>query len=144
MILSKGQKVYQAAINVVLILVALIMILPLLLLFMSSITEENTLVVNGYSLFPEKFSLYAYEYIISNCATLMRAYGISILVTVAGTAGCLLLSTLMAFPLSLKNLPGRRTLSFFVFFTMLFSGGLVPAYIMWTSWFGIRNTLCAR
>ena len=96
MILSKGQKVYQAAINVVLILVALIMILPLLLLFMSSITEENTLVVNGYSLFPEKFSLYAYEYIISNSATLMRAYGISILVTVAGTAGCLLLSTLMA------------------------------------------------
>ena len=144
MILSKGQKVYQAAINVVLILVALIMILPLLLLFMSSITEENTLVVNGYSLFPEKFSLYAYEYIISNSATLMRAYGISILVTVAGTAGCLLLSTLMAFPLSLKNLPGRRTLSFFVFFTMLFSGGLVPAYIMWTSWFAIRNTLCAR
>ena len=143
MILSKGQKVYQAAINVVLILVALIMILPLLLLFMSSITEENTLVVNGYSLFPEKFSLYAYEYIISNSATLMRAYGISILVTVAGTAGCLLLSTLMAFPLSLKNLPGRRTLSFFVFFTMLFSGGLVPAYIMWTSWFGIRNTLWA-
>lgn len=143
MILSKGQKVYQIVINVILVLVTLTMILPLLLLFMSSITDENTLVVNGYSLFPEKFSLYAYEYIISNSATLMRAYGISIVVTIIGTTGCLLLSTLMAFPLSLKNLPGRRFLSFFVFFTMLFSGGLVPSYIMWTSWFGIRNTLAA-
>lgn len=143
MILSKGQKAYQIVINVILMLVALVMILPLLLLFMSSITEENTLVVNGYSLFPEKFSLYAYEYIISNSATLLRAYGISIIVTVVGTAGCLLLSTLMAFPLSLRNLPARRVLSFFVFFTMLFSGGLVPSYIMWTSWFHIRNTLWA-
>ena len=99
MILSKGQKVYQIVINVILVLVTLTMILPLLLLFMSSITDENTLVVNGYSLFPEKFSLYAYEYIISNSATLMRAYGISIVVTVIGTTGCLLLSSLMAFPL---------------------------------------------
>ena len=119
MILSKGQKVYQVIINVILVLVTLTMILPLLLLFMSSITDENTLVVNGYSLFPEKFSLYAYEYIISNSATLMRAYGISIVVTVIGTTGCLLLSTLMAFPLSLKNLPGRRFLSFFVLVIVL-------------------------
>ena len=143
MILSKGQKTYQVIINIVLILVSLIMILPLLLLLMSSITEENTLVVNGYSLFPQKFSLYAYEYIISNSTTLLRAYGISIFATVVGTAGCLLLSTLMAFPLSLRDLPGRGLISFFVFFTMLFSGGLVPSYIMWTTWFGIRNTLWA-
>ncbi|WP_322169148.1 carbohydrate ABC transporter permease [Acutalibacter caecimuris] len=143
MILSKGQKAYQVIINIILILVALVMILPLLLLFMSSITEENTLIVNGYSLFPERFSLYAYEYIASNSATLLRAYGISLFSTVVGTSACLLLSTLMAFPLSLKNLPGHRFLSFFVFFTMLFSGGLVPSYIMWTSWFGIRDTLWA-
>lgn len=143
MIVTKGRKAYQISIHAVLILVTLIMVLPLLLLFMSSITDENTLVANGYSFFPQKFSLSAYQYIMTNSATVFRAYGITILVTVLGTTGNLLLASLMAFPLSLKELPGRRIFSFYVFFTMLFSGGLVPSYIMWTSTFGIKNTLWA-
>ncbi len=143
MIMSKGRKTYQVAINIVLVLVALCMILPLVLLFMSSITEENTLVVNGYSFFPEKFSLGAYQYIMQNSATVFRAYGITILVTLVGTAGSLILASLMAFPLSLKDLPGRKVLSFYVFFTMLFSGGLVPSYIMWTTTFHVKNTIWA-
>ena len=130
-------------INIVLIGVTLITVLPMVLLFMSSITEDNTLVVNGYSFFPEKFSLGAYRYILQNASTIFRAYGITILVTVIGTALSLLLTTLMAFPLSLKDIPGRRALNFYVFFTMLFSGGLVPSYIMWTNTFHIKNTLLA-
>lgn len=143
MIMSKGRKAYQVVINIILLLVSLCMILPLLLLFMSSITEENTLVVNGYSFFPAQFSAGAYEYILQNAATVFRAYGITVLVTVIGTAGSIILSSLMAFPLSLKELPGRRVITFYVFFTMLFSGGLVPSYIMWTTVFGIRNSLWA-
>lgn len=143
MIRTKGQTAYQTMINIVLIGVTLITVLPMVLLFMSSITEDNTLVVNGYSFFPEKFSLGAYRYILQNASTIFRAYGITILVTVIGTALSLLLTTLMAFPLSLKNLPGRRALNFYVFFTMLFSGGLVPSYIMWTNTFHIKNTLLA-
>ncbi len=143
MIRTKGQTAYQTMINIVLIGVTLITVLPMVLLFMSSITEENTLVVNGYSFFPEKFSLGAYRYILQNASTIFRAYGITILVTVIGTALSLLLTTLMAFPLSLKDLPGRRALNFYVFFTMLFSGGLVPSYIMWTNTFHIKNTLLA-
>lgn len=143
MIMSKGRKTYQVVINIVLILVTLFMVLPLVLLFMSSITDENTLVANGYSFFPAKFSLSAYEYILTNSATVFRAYGITVIVTVIGTAGSLLLASLMAFPLSLKELPGRKVISFFVFFTMLFSGGLVPSYIMWTTTFGIKNTIWA-
>lgn len=143
MIMSKGRKAYQAVINIILLLVSLCMILPLLLLFMSSITEENTLVVNGYSFFPAQLSAGAYEYILQNAATVFRAYGITVLVTVIGTAGSIILSSLMAFPLSLKELPGRRVITFYVFFTMLFSGGLVPSYIMWTTVFGIRNSLWA-
>lgn len=143
MIMSKGRKAYQIAINILLFLVALCMILPLVLLFMSSITEENTLVVNGYSFFPAKFSTEAYQYILQNSATVFRAYGITIFVTIIGTAASIVLASLMAFPLSLKDLPGRRVITFYVFFTMLFSGGLVPSYIMWTTTFGIRNTLWA-
>jgi len=143
MVMSKGLKVYQVIINIILILVTLAMSLPLVLLFMSSITEESTLIVNGYSFFPEKLSLEAYEYIMQNATTVFRAYGITILVTVIGTLGNLLLTSMLAYPLSLKELPGRKVISFYVFFTMLFSGGLVPSYIMWTTKFGIKNTIWA-
>ena len=143
MIMSKGRRAYQIVINLILILVSLCMILPLVLLFMSSITDENILIANGYSFFPEKFSISAYQYIMQNSATVFRAYGITILVTIAGTSASIILASLMAYPLSLKDLPGRRIISFYVFFTMLFSGGLVPSYIMWTTTFGIRNTIWA-
>ena len=124
MVLSKGEKAYQVGINIVLIIVTLIMILPIVLLFMCSITDENTLINNGYSFFPAKF-------------------GLTIIVTVIGTAVTLVLTSLIAYPLSLKNLPGRPFFNFYVFFTMLFSGGLVPAYIMWTTIFNIKNTIFA-
>jgi len=142
MIMSGSRKAYQGSINFLLLIIAIAMILPMLLLIMSSITDESTLVVNGYSFFPAKFSLDAYRYILQNYNTILNAYSITVIVTLVGTITGLLLCTLVAFPLSLKDLPGRNILSFYVFFTMLFSGGLVPSYIMWTS-FGIRNTLYA-
>lgn len=143
MVLSKGEKAYQVGINIVLIIVTLIMILPIVLLFMCSITDENTLINNGYSFFPAKFGLTAYQYIWQNAGTVFRAYGLTIIVTVIGTAVTLVLTSLIAYPLSLKNLPGRPFFNFYVFFTMLFSGGLVPAYIMWTTIFNIKNTIFA-
>lgn len=143
MVMSRGQKIYQMLINIILMVVSLSMILPLVLLFMCSITDENTLIVNGYSFIPARLSISAYAYIMQNYATVFRAYGITILVTLIGTAGSLILTTMLAYPLSLKELPGRKILMFIVFFTMLFSGGLVPSYIMWTTWFHIKNTIWA-
>lgn len=143
MILSKGRRAYQLVINILLMLVTLVMVLPLLLLFISSITDENMLVANGYSYFPEQLSLDAYQYIMTNAASIFRAYGITVTVTAIGTLGNLLLVSLMAFPLSIRELPGRKFVSFYVFFTMLFSGGLVPSYIMWTTTFSIKNSIWA-
>ena len=141
MVQSKGRKVYQAVINIVLMLMTLCMVLPLVLLFMSSITEENTLVANGYSFFPQKFSGAAYGYLMQSGQKILTAYGISILVTLVGTAINVSLSALMAYPLSIRNLPGRKFMNFFVFFTMLFNGGLVPTYINYTNVFHIRDTI---
>lgn len=143
MVLSKSEKGYQIGINIFLIIITLIMVLPLVLLFICSITDENTLINNGYSYFPEKLGLGAYQYIWQNRGSIFRAYGITIVVTVVGTICHVLLAALLAYPLSLKNLPGRAFFNFYVFFTMLFSGGLVPAYIMWTTIFNIKNTLFA-
>lgn len=135
---------YQILANAVMIIWTLAIILPFILLFMSSITDENTLVANGYSFFPKKFSLASYSYIIKSGGQILKAYGVSIGVTVVGTLLNVLLSALMAYPLSVKNLPGRNVMMFFVFFTMLFNGGIVPSYIMWTGTFHIKDTIFAQ
>lgn len=85
----------------------------------------------------------AYTYLLKSGAKILRGYGITVFVTIAGTALGVLLTTLFAYPLSRKELPFRYGFSFFVFFTMLFNGGLVPAYMMWTQVFHIKNTIFA-
>lgn len=135
---------YQILSNAVMILWTLMIILPFLLLFMSSITDEKVLVSNGYSFLPKQFSLASYSYIIKSGTQIIRAYGVSILVTVLGTVINVALSALMAYPLAVKNLPGRRIMMFFVFFTMLFNGGIVPSYMMWSGTFHIKDTLFAQ
>ena len=134
---------FQILANVVMIIWTLLIILPFILLFMSSITDENILVANGYSFFPQKFSGAAYGYLMQSGQKILTAYGISILVTLVGTAINVSLSALMAYPLSIRNLPGRKFMNFFVFFTMLFNGGIVPSYLLWTS-LGVKDTFFAQ
>lgn len=141
---SKPFSKYQILANVVMIIWTLIIVLPFLLLFMSSITDENTLVANGYSFLPAKFSVASYAYIIKSGAKILRAYGVSILVTVIGTIINVVLSAMMAYPLAVKNLPGRRAMMFYVFFTMLFNGGIVPSYLMWSGTFHVTDTIFAQ
>lgn len=143
MIKSKKSKCYQLLINIVLIFVTLFIVLPFLLVFISSITDENVLIRNGYSFFPEQLSLYAYQYIIRQGDKILRAYGVTILVTIIGTVLNLTMSSLLAYPLSIKTLPHRRAITFFIFFTMLFNGGLVPTYLMYVNYFHIKNTMWA-
>ena len=143
MLKTKENMRYQVLCHVVLVFLTVFMVFPFVLLFMSSVTEENTLIMNGYSLFPEKFSLEAYRYIFQHGDKVFHAYGVTIFVTVVGTACNLLLTSMLAFGLSLKKLPFRRGLMFYVFFTMLFNGGLVPSYMMYTGTFHIKNTIFA-
>ena len=143
MVRSKSAKRFERLAHTVMILVTICIVLPFILLFMSSITSESALVRDGYSFFPKEFSIHAYKFIWDNAANVFRAYGITILVTVIGTSINVAMSALLAYPLSLKNLPGKRILNFYIFFTMLFNGGLVPTYLMYTGIFHINNTLLA-
>ncbi|HIS46948.1 MAG TPA: carbohydrate ABC transporter permease [Candidatus Scybalocola faecigallinarum] len=141
---DKPFSLYQIVSNAVMIIWTICIILPFLLLFMSSITSESVLVAEGYSFWPKVFSLESYAYIIKSGGQILRAYGVSILVTVVGTIVHVALAAMMAYPLAVKNLPGRRILMFFVFFTMLFNGGIVPSYIMWSNTFHIKDTILAQ
>lgn len=134
---------YQILVNAVMIIWTILIVMPFLLLLMSSITEENILVSYGYSFLPKQFSLNSYMYIIQSGAKILRAYGVSILITLGGTLINVALSLLMAYPLTVKNMPGRKFMMFFVFFTMLFSGGIVPSYMMWSS-LGVKDTIFAQ
>ena len=141
---KKKISTYDISTNIIMTIWTILIILPFLLLFMSSITDENTLIANGYSFFPKKFSLGAYKYIIQKNEKILRAYAVSIGVTAVGTIVNILLSALLAYPLTVKNMPGRKFLMFYVFFTMLFNGGIVPSYIMWTGTFHIKDTIAAQ
>lgn len=132
---------FEILAHAILILVTLAVILPFILLFMSSITEEKTLLVNGYSFFPRKFSLESYIYIFQSFSKIMRAYGVTVFISITGTTVSLIISSMMAYALSVKGLPFKRTITFFVFFTMLFNGGLVPTYMTYTSVFHIKDTI---
>lgn len=99
---------YQILANAVMIIWTLAIILPFILLFMSSITDENTLVANGYSFFPKKFSLASYSYIIKSGGQILKAYGVSIGVTVVGTLLNVLLSALMGLSFVSKKSSGQK------------------------------------
>lgn len=141
---EKPFSAYSIITNIILLLMVACVIAPFLLLFSSSLTDENTLVAMGYSFWPRKFSVASYQYILRSGQQILRAYGVSILVTAIGTLVHVLLAALMAYPLSVKNLPGRSILNFYVFFTMLFNGGIVPSYLMWSGTFHIKDTLFAQ
>lgn len=116
-------------------------LLPFILLIMASITDEATLTLYGYSFFPRKFNLRAYDYLFQSIERIARAYGITILVTVVGTTLNVTMTMFMAYLLSKQDLPGRNFLSFFIFFTMLFSGGMVPSYIVWSQYMHVGDSL---
>lgn len=143
MIKTKQEKAFEVFASVVMICVMVIVIFPFILLFISSITDEDTLLINGYSIFPEKLSFGAYEYIWNSRDVIFRAYGITICVTVIGTLAHVAIVAMAAYPLSLRNMPGRSFFSFVILFTMLFNGGLVPTYIIYTMVFHIKNTYWA-
>ncbi|MBQ1682397.1 MULTISPECIES: carbohydrate ABC transporter permease [Agathobacter] len=138
------EKRFQVLINIILIILTLMAVLPFILLLASSLTEDGTLARFGYNFWPRKFSAYAYTYLFSsNAGRIMRSYGITIVVTVIGTAISLLIGPMLAYPLSRRDYKRAKIITFLVFFTMLFNGGIVPSYIMWTQTFHVKNTIWA-
>jgi putative aldouronate transport system permease protein len=134
-------RIRTPLIHVFFILFAIASLFPFLLVFMVSVSDESSIINNGYTIFPSKISFAAYEFLFNDFAQIARAYGVTVLVTFFGTIGSVLITALFAYPLSRRDLPLRRTFSFLLFFTMLFSGGMVPWYMTYVTMFGLKNTL---
>ncbi|HPU63135.1 MAG TPA: carbohydrate ABC transporter permease [Mobilitalea sp.] len=137
------EKRFRIFSTVFLSLLTIITLLPIILIVIASFTDEKSLLSYGYSYFPKAWSLNAYVYLINQSKLIMKAYGITVFVTAVGTVTSVLVTTMLAYPMSRKNFKYRHLLSFFVFFTMLFNGGVVSSYMMWTNIFKIKNTIWA-
>ncbi|NGP46606.1 carbohydrate ABC transporter permease [Bacillaceae bacterium SIJ1] len=118
-------------------------VFPFAFVIIISFTDEQTLAQNGYSIFPEKWSLAAYEYIIQSGDQLVQSYGVTILVTVVGTLISLFLISTFSYAISRRDFKYRNFFSFLAFFTMLFNGGLVPTYIVISQFLGLKNSIWA-
>jgi putative aldouronate transport system permease protein len=137
------KRMGQLLIHLTLLILSLLFLLPLLLVVVISFTDEKAIDQNGYSFLPAKWSLAAYRFILADPSQIMNAYGVTITVTIIGTLGGLLVMSLLAYVLARKDFPFRKPLSFYVFFTLLFNGGLVPWYILITQYLHLQDTLWA-
>lgn len=132
-----------SGIYIILTLSALVAILPFFLMIMSSFTDESIIFLNGYRFLPAKFSMDAYRYVLVNLGQIGRAYSVTICITVFGTIVNTMITAMLAYPLSRPFLPCRRIFSLLVVLTLLFNGGLVPTYLVYTQIFHIKNTIWA-
>lgn len=137
------KKTFKIIAGVILTILSLMCVLPFVLIISGSLTGETALLVEGYKFIPTELSWAAYEYLFMDAMVIVRAYGMTFLVTIVGTAIGLTCMTGLSYAISRKNLPGRNGIAFFVFFAMLFNGGIVPTYIMYVRYFGIKDTIWA-
>ena len=138
-----SEKRFRLICLILLSIFAVFCIAPFILMISASVTDENALYNDGYRFIPTKFSAAAYRFMWAKRETIGRAYLVTIGVTAVGTAINVIITSMFAYPLSRKDFKPRNIFAFFIFFTMLFNGGMTASYIIWTQTFHIKNTLWA-
>jgi len=127
--------------NIALIAMSLTYILPLVLMISNSVSTEMAIIKNGYTLIPSEFSLSAYKSIFQNPYQILQSYKVTIIFSIVGTILATIVQSLMAYPLSRPNFTAKKFLSIYLLITMLFSGGLVPHYLLNTKYLHLNDTM---
>jgi putative aldouronate transport system permease protein len=136
-----NKTVAQVLINALFILFSVACIIPLISIISVSFSNETDILKNGYSLFPRIFDLTAYTYILYKPLQILSAFKVSLLVSFLGTFLSVLIMAGIAYPLAREDFKWKNHLSFYVFFTMLFNGGLVPTYMLISNYMHLKNTI---
>lgn len=140
---SRIKKPTNVLFNIILTIPSLISIVPFIFVIIISFTDENSLAMNGYRFIPEKWSTHAYSYILESGESILRSYGITILVTVLGTVIGLLLISTYAYALSRKTYAYRSFFTKVITIPMLFSGGMIANYLIVTKVLMLKDTIWA-
>ncbi|MED5019646.1 carbohydrate ABC transporter permease [Paenibacillus chibensis] len=136
-------EVSKLLIHMLFTVLSIIVVMPFLLVIAVSLTDEKSISEFGYRFIPKHFSLDAYRYLLDAPDVIIKAYGITLLITVVGSLVGLLLTAMTAYVISRPDYRYNRVTTFYVFFTMLFSGGLVPSYILITQYLHLKDSLLA-
>lgn len=127
---DKKSKLFKGFSYIVIALFSLFCLIPFILVISASVTPESDIAKYGYSLVPKHISFAAYKILLSNGGQIFDAYKVTILITVVGTFAGLILMSMAAYVLARKDFKYRNKFAFYIYFTTLFNGGLVPFYIM--------------
>ncbi len=120
-------------------IVSLMCLLPFLLVISASLTSESAIYAKGYALIPPEFSTQAYRFLFEYPQEILNAYAVTVFITAVGSAAGLFLTAMAGYVLQRPDFKYRNVFSFYIYFTMLFNGGLVPTY-MWYTKLGLKNT----
>ncbi len=140
---NHGYRVFNVVSTILIGLFALVCLLPFLLLLIGSFTDNNLLILEGYSFFPKKWSLDGYRFIFQYPESLLNAYKVTIFTTLVTTFGSLFLTSMTGYALSRQDFRTRNAFAFFFYFTQLFSGGLIPWYMLITQFLHLRDSIWA-
>ena len=139
--IKNSSRFTQIMLNIVFVILSILVIIPFVLLVSASFSDEKDVIMNGYSLIPRIFSTAAYEYVLKNPTTIINSYKTTITFSLVAMVLATLLMSMIAYPLTKRDLKGRTALSFYLYFTMLFSGGMVPSYILITQYLHLQDTI---
>ncbi len=140
---TKGEKVFHVVLHILLALLSACCLIPFLIILGSSFQSQEEIMAIGYKIIPVKPTLNAYRLLLAAPGRILNAYKVTIITTAVGTLAGLWLVSTCGYVMSRRDYAYKRILSFYVFFTMLFNGGLVPTYILITRWLDLKDTLIA-
>lgn len=140
---STGTKVFEAIVYILLAVASIICVLPFIIIISGSFTDNTTILTQGYSLLPRNFTTAAYETIFRSPKDILQAYKMTLYYTVVGTTLGLLMITLTGYVISRKEFKYRNTVSFLIYFTSIFGGGMIPWYLMYANVLNMKGSTFA-
>ena len=138
--MGPDQLVFNIMAYIFLVIVALLAFIPFFMLVVNSFASEKSIITTGYSIWPREFSVAAYKLVFMTPVKILRAYGVTIAVTVIGTFCSLFFFFFSAYVMYRKDVQYRNVLAFFLFFTTLFNGGLMSYYMILMKYLHLGNT----
>lgn len=135
--------VFNIVCYTLLVLGSIICVVPFIMILSGSFTDNNTILTQGYSLLPRNFTVAAYKTIFKAPQDILQAYKMTIFYTAVGTTIGLFMITMTAYVISRKEFKYRNNISFLIYFTSIFGGGMIPWYLMYSSVLGLKGSTLA-
>jgi len=140
---DKGTNSFTLLGYCVMTIITIICFIPFWLIIVASISDENMVLTEGFKLWPTVISFDAYRSIFQGFDSLVKSYAVTIFITLTGTGSALLLTSMTGYVLIRRDFPERNRISFFIYLTTLFSGGVIPSYILFVKYLNLKNSLWA-